>query len=321
MYRFIKWYYLIAVILIFSACKKDVLHFKKVQQLETYSIDDRLHKIYFTDDRNGYIVGGVRFDKGVILSSHDGGNTWQRSIIPAVGKAIFGITSSPKGEIYAISFDGRFINSSDTGKHWTVKQVNYEAYKDIAFPAANHCVLIGGVSFSIGYLVHIDSSGNTLKRADPNYELNDVEMQTPAVGYIVGHGVVQKSIDSGYTWRVLEVHNDNFTAVHVYGNTVWVSGYNGSMYVSYDDGDNWQRKRNGNDITLPRYRILDFIFIDAAHGYAVGEDGLVLYTDDGGNHWMEYDRFTTNALRCIIAQKNGSLLVCGDGGSLYAIMP
>lgn len=321
MFPFVKWRIVIIVLLIASGCKKDLLHFKQALRLETYSTDDRLNKIYFTDSRNGYIVGGVRFDRGVILTTHDGGITWQRSIIPAVDKEILGIASSPEGKVFAISFDGRFISSEDTGATWQVRQVGYEPYKDIIFPAANHCILAGGISFNMGYIVHMDSVGNTLRREEPHYELNDMEMRTASALYACGHGVVQKSADSGYTWRVLDIHNDNFTAVHAYDNMVWVCGYNGGMFVSYNGGDSWERKRNGNDITLPRYRLLDFVFIDDAHGYAVGEDGLIIYTDDGGNHWSEFDRFTDKALRSIIAMKDGRLLVCGDDGSLYQIKP
>lgn len=321
MHCFIKWYLLFTLVIFIAGCKKDLLHLKKVQQIETFSSDDRLHKIYFTDAKNGFIVGGSRFDRGIILSTHDSGKTWVREIIQNADKAIFGISSSPSGILCAISFDGRFIKSTDAGQNWKVAQLNYEPYKDLAFSSSNHCILIGGVSYSIGYLVNTDSAGLTIKREEPTYELNDIEMQTASVGYISGYGVVQKTEDSGFHWRVLNVHNDNFSAIHAYGNTVWICGYNGSMFVSYDGGDSWQRKRNGNDITLPRYRFLDFIFIDAAHGFAIGEDGLLVYTNDGGDHWMEYDRFTTQTLRSIVALNNGKLMVCGDNGSLFSIEP
>ena len=79
--------------------------------------------------------------------------------------------------------------------------------------------------------------------------------------------------------------------------------------------------RDGNNFTKPRYHLLDLLFTDNQHGYAIGENGLFIYTDDGGHHWMEFERFTDDALRCIISRKDGSLFVCGDHGALYKVYP
>src|SRR5690606_18769225 len=125
------------------------------------------------------------------------------------------------------------------------------------------------------------------------HELNDIETLDGKTAYICGYGVVYTSTDSMRTWQMLPVKNDNFTAIHAYANhTVWTCGYNGSIFCSKDGGAHWERKRNGNDATKSRYRLLDIAFTDPLHGYAIGENGLVIYTDDGGTHWMEYQSFT-----------------------------
>ena len=71
---------------------------------------------------------------------------------------------------------------------------------------------------------------------------------------------------------------------------------------------------------LKRYFLQDILFVNDQEGYAVGEGGLVIYTPDGGNHWEEFDRFTSATLLAITACPNGDLLVCGDGGVVYRLL-
>lgn len=309
-------------LLIMAGCKKDLLHWQKTERLDTPATTDRFNKIFFTDDTTGFVIGGSRFERGVILQTTNGGRSWTYLSDAQADKSLFGITSAPSGTIYTISFDGRFLKSWDNGNNWSFSQLYYEPYKDLAFVNDHHGILIGGVSFNIGYLEHIDSNGNKLSDDNPDYELNDLEMIDGKTGYISGYGVVQKTTDSGYTWSVQDIRNDNFTAIHAYGaDEAWTCGYNGSIFHTANGGTTWERMRNGNNITLPHYRLLDIAFTDPAHGFAVGEDGLVIYTDDGGTHWMEFDRFTDAALRCLWRNADGSLFVCGDDGSLYRIIP
>jgi photosystem II stability/assembly factor-like uncharacterized protein len=79
--------------------------------------------------------------------------------------------------------------------------------------------------------------------------------------------------------------------------------------------------RNGNDLTRPHYSLHDILFTNRYRGFAVGEGGALIYTDDGGHHWMEYERFTDVTLRSMYLAKDGSLLICGDNGSLYRVRP
>jgi photosystem II stability/assembly factor-like uncharacterized protein len=53
----------------------------------------------------------------------------------------------------------------------------------------------------------------------------------------------------------------------------------------------------------------------------VGEKGLVIYTDDGGEHWSEYDSFTKENLRFISVCPDGKLIVGGEAGALFRLAP
>jgi photosystem II stability/assembly factor-like uncharacterized protein len=66
---------------------------------------------------------------------------------------------------------------------------------------------------------------------------------------------------------------------------------------------------------------MDIKFRDRTNGWAVGEDGAVLQTDDGGKHWMECERFTNNLLTSIAIKSDGSLVIVGDNGTIFKLYP
>ncbi|MEI8279671.1 MAG: hypothetical protein WCG87_07885 [Bacteroidota bacterium] len=307
-------------ILFFVSCKKDLLHWQKAQKIET-NTTDRLNKILFINDTIGFIVGGQRFATTTILSTTNGGSSWQTNSFPQAGKALYGITQSASGIIYAIGFEGKMMTSNDTGKSWNDHQIGYEVpYTGVAFADAHRGILIGGINFESGFLVHINDNGVISRQDSLAYQLNDIEMPSASTGYIAGYGVIMKTTDSSSTWNLLNINNDNFEAVFCRSeNDVWTCGYGGSIYHTTNGGDSWEQMRNGNDINIPRYHLFDIIFKDALNGWAVGENGLVIHTDDGGHHWMEYDKFTDHIIRSVAFSPNGDLLMAGDMGTVYRL--
>ncbi|MGN6567997.1 MAG: YCF48-related protein [Flavipsychrobacter sp.] len=305
--------------LLFAGCKKDLLHFSKVQKIESYTTQDRLSRIIFVNDKLGYVVGGQRFDSCIILTTRDGGYTYNIASFPDAGKCLYGVAQSLSGATYAVGFDGKLLWSAN-GTDWTYRQMWFLPFNDIAFIDAQHGIGIGGVSFQSGFRFYIDTAGSKLQYDSLAYQLNRIKMADNETGYITGYGVVQKTSDGGKTWMILNVIGDNFTGIDVHSPTdVWICGYAGSVYHTTDGGKSWKSLRNGNDIKVPDFHLNDIYFQDDVNGWAVGENGIVLHTDDGGNHWMEYDNFTHNALRSIVPCPNGDLMVAGDNGALYRL--
>ena len=312
----------VIIILSIASCRKDLVHWQRVEKIETFTNTERLNKIFFINDSVGFVVGGERFNKSTILKTTDGGKTWTYRNIAETPKSIYSITLSPDGAIYAIGFDGKVLRSANEGEDWTFRQIWYAPYKDIAFTNSNRGIIVGGVSFNEGIMSFIDSNANASPFDSLGYELNDIEMIDGKTGYVSGLGLILKTTDSGYTWQMQNIQDDNFKAVKAYGaDEAWTCGYNGSIFHTTNGGQSWERMRNGNNITKPSYKLLDILFTDPLHGYAVGEGGLFIYSDDGGKHWMELERFTDAALRCIVSKQDGSLMVCGDNGALYRVRP
>lgn len=307
------------ILLLFASCKKDLLHYKSVQQLDTHTTADRLDRILFIDNNNGFIVGGQRFSNACILRTTDGGYRWSYGSYPAAGKEMFGIVASAKGNLYSIGLDGKLLSSTDTGNSWQFNQLRYLPYTDMAFIDSNHIQLVGGESFNSGLRSLLDIRNNSVTYDSLSYQLNKVKFISATTGYTCGYGIALKSTDGGTTWNFLPVQGDDFTGMTIQGNDIWLCGYNGCVFHSGDAGANWERLRNGNDITLIKYNLQDIIFKDKLNGWAVGENGVVIHSVDGGHNWSQYDQFTTNGLMCINICANGDLLVAGYNGTLYRL--
>lgn len=305
---------------LFAGCKKDLLHWDKVQRLESHTTY-RLNKIYFVNATTGFVLGGDRFQQADMLTTRDGGRTWTHRTFPEAGKGLYGMTQAPSGMLYVLGFDGKLLLSADTGDTWSFRQLDYLPVKTLAFNGNGEGIVVGGISFDQGFRLTISGDGQRLIRDSVGYEMNDIRMADAVTGYISGYGVVLKTTDGGRSWAFMSLHNDNFTALDCHDkNLVWTCGYEGSIWKTANGGQSWEQLRNGNDLTRKKYHLLDILFLDNNHGYAVGENGAVIWSDDGGRHWMEFARFTDATLRSIAAAPDGSLLVAGDNGVFYRLV-
>ena len=311
----------ILLLCLLASCKKDLLHYHAVQQIASHADTDRLNKVLMLDGQHGIIAGGKWYTEAVILTTADGGDTWQRQTFYDVGHLLNSATVAPDGTIYCTGFEGKLMFSADTGKTWTFRQMEHYYFRDLSFRNNSEAVLVGGISFGSGMRLRIGREGEPMQRDSFTYQLNQVRMADQQTGYICGFGIFLKTTDGGQHWTIKDVNGDNFIAMDVKGNDVWLCGTNGSIFHSADAGEHWGRLRNGNDITARRYRLWDIKFADNTHGWAVGENGVVLYSDDGGHHWMEFDQFTTNNLLSIALLPEGRVLVTGDNGAIFKLTP
>ena len=302
-----------------SACKKDVLHWQKMQPVNS-GTTSRLNHIRFLDDTVCLVGGGLQFDKAEILRSVDGGYIWTNYSYPQSGKGIYGMTITSRGDIFTSGTDGTILHSVDRGQNFSFGRIGTWAfYVGASFPTPDTGIFVSTILERGCTITRIDSSFNILDSKDYLFGANDIYMVSGTVGYMVGYGAVLKTTDRGDNWSFLEPHDDNFTAMDIHGDEIWMCGANGGIYHTLDAGSNWQRYRNGNDITLPHYGLRCIVFKDEFNGWAAGDDGILIHTDDGGRHWAQYDRFTSWTIRSIALCPNSDLLVVGDNGTMFRL--
>jgi photosystem II stability/assembly factor-like uncharacterized protein/tetratricopeptide (TPR) repeat protein len=114
----------------------------------------------------------------------------------------------------------------------------------------------------------------------------------------------------------------DFYAVHSRGEHVWVAGRPGSIVLhSRDRGRTWDVRHTGQSLALH-----GIFFLTEQRGWAVGELGTVLGTDDGGKSWtVQRKGGNRAALLCIHARRAGipletMALVGGDEGYLVTAL-
>lgn len=323
-YRTMRGYriiYLFLAITFFASCKKDLLHLHKVQLLKS-NTSCQLNHIRFASSNVCIAAGGTSFYQSAIVRSEDGGYTWTASSSADAPKEMYGMGISPNDNIYLSGVDGDILHSKDSGKTWQFNRINnWNQYVGGIFASPDTGIFVSSILQRQCTITRIDSSFNIIDQQTFLFGLNNIYMVSPTTGYIIGYGTVMKTTNTGKTWNFLNVNGDNFRAMDIHGDEIWMCGYMGSVCHSTDGGNTWQTLRDGNNFTLPRYYMMDILFTDEQNGWAVCDDGRLIYTDDGGNHWAEYDRFTTNSLRSITLCPNGDLLTCGDNGVIYRITP
>jgi len=102
--------------------------------------------------------------------------------------------------------------------------------------------------------------------------------------------------DDAKTWRQAKVPTRmTFTAVAAVDAQIWAVGHEGVIVHSADGGEHWELQRQdawkpatGSAMRDPQQGgpLLDVLFTDIRHGYAVGAYSVALKTDDGGANWQ-----------------------------------
>lgn len=226
-----------------------------------------LNRVRFTDPRTGLVFGdgSDQFPTGV-FQTKNGGKTWEP--VPGPRCSTWYAGSFLKGEAEPSGILAGAWNALAT-------------YRDGRFSKAEVDDL-GGRSLLGTYL-------------------------TPQRAFAVGQGgllLVSKTQGARYAYADLKCSPElraslDFHGIHGHGDHVWVVGKPGSViWHSGDQGTSWKMQKTGSPLPLHGVH-----FVDAAHGWAVGEMGVILATLDGGNTWkMQRQAGKRAALMLVHAQ-------------------
>jgi photosystem II stability/assembly factor-like uncharacterized protein len=193
---------------------------------------------------------------GTVLITRDAGLTWQPGT-PITDKALLGVSCSGKASI-AVGQSGTI----------QIKPVDGD-WQEVS-------------SGSDQRLLSVDANDQGL---------------AVAVG---GFGAVLRSSDAGATWEPIsfdwEAILNDFLEPHIYDvavfedNTILLVGEFELVIRSADGGDTWEVVNKADSSLAGIY------FSDRQTGYAAGQDGKVLKTDDGGLTWQNLETPTRENL-------------------------
>ena len=266
-------------------------------RLQSTGVDCPLHSIYFLDRRNGWAVGGyahpfTHTGTGVVLITADGGQTWkskQQSLLPILKKVRF---FDPKHG-WAV---GCSSAASPTGLFRT--ETGGRAWNPV--PGAEQAGWSNGdfLDLKTGALAGQDGSaaevrsGRISASTTPRFGLRDsqaIQLVPPHYGWLVGKGgLTMLTRDLGHTWQTPQTPMPagtsgqfDFRDVSVRNTKVWIAGSPGTrVFFTPDAGLSWRTFDTRQNAPLRAIH-----FADDLHGWAVGDFGTILATEDGGQTW------------------------------------
>ena len=257
---------------------------KLVAVSTTVNLDD----VHF-DGRTVWAVGGYigsqsGTSQAVLLKSTDGGESWQSQVFNSLPR-LFGVQSNSGRLIcwgdYSPSLRSSVFVSDDGGQTWRA------AVKGLGHAAAAHSNPSGRILAFDVLGRAVDSNGMSEMISTPNRR---VRMLTslPAGWLAGGEGGELMTSRDGANWSDIDLPLQpasqslcDWQAVASNGNHLWIVGSPGSLVLrSEDGGHTWVSSPTGQ--SLPLHKLC---FIDQQRGWAVGAQGTILATRDGGRSW------------------------------------
>lgn len=255
------------------------------------SFVERWNAISFFDTTHGIVVG----DHGVVVTTANGGMNWLWHNIPGGQKCLCALHIGP-GNIYVGADSGWVYHSLDTGKTWASEKISLWPIRSL-FRWRDQ-VIIGVSAYALTpYSLCTQAVAPSLPWNEtilPYFQGLGSEAfsgefcNSGGAIFIVGvqgdlraaPSIIRKTM-SDTTWHVVS------TGILLDGTLLGISapsasvifacGSNGMIFKTTNGGDTWTAA------TVPTTRTMNAIyFYNERRGFAVGDSGTILYTNNGG---------------------------------------
>lgn len=270
--------------------------------LQYQSKEAGVFEIKFANPDSGWAVG----NNGTILHTSDRGTTWKRQI-SGTTEVLTGLSIIDANTAWVSGASGTILHTGDGGKAWNSQEVNTKiAIPDITFVDKQH-----GWAIGYGTIFSTNDGGNTwqLQRSGDWKQLSSVLFANKNLGWITVGPVILRTIDGGKTWDETIPPSQGKVAGLSFVDTQhgWVAksrGEEGSIVQvlnhdklssesfilsTSDGGANWQELFHVKSKTDHSAWVLNIFFVDLLRGWAVGRNGLLLRTTDGGKTWTRLE--------------------------------
>ena len=261
------------------------------------------HERLFEIDRQGNKIVAVG-DRGLVLRSNDGGETWERDNLPEP-TALLGVAFAGDKTV-AVGQEGK-IYVHTPGSGWKkVESTTKERLLNVAGNTSGLLVAVG----AFGAVIRSTDFGSTWQNAQPKWlEIGDADAGGGALTGAAGEPTI-------YAVQVLE------------DGTVFIGGEL-SFIVRSTGGEDWtlvnQAKASEEEIA-PSINAISIR--NDGTGFAVGQAGTILRTSDGGATWNAVNSSTSANLLSVASLKSGEVVAVGmrttirsdDGGNTWKAM-
>jgi photosystem II stability/assembly factor-like uncharacterized protein len=228
---------------------------------------NKLRSVFFTDSNNGWAVG-YGWEGGNIIYTTNGGQYWNRRTYPGAECYSVQFVDNNVGWVVGVLNDSAAIfNTTDNGITWTkLSQGRLENYllSDICFTNSDTGTIVGRVN-GIG----------------------------TGCG---GGGIILTTTNSGNNWTEIQV--DKVISISLINKiNIWVTGYSYAWIGGHCLSQRIIKKSTDAGITWPEEFVsttdnllADVKFVDENNGWAVGDNGTILHTSNGGVTFIDEEQ-------------------------------
>ncbi len=251
---------------------------------EVMGLVNTLNDVFFWDAQTGWAVG----EKGTILHTDNGGETWQRQESPlaaSLDKVTFvdAQTGWILGASWPRSFHKEFLlHTKDGGQTWMQQDLPIpEDIIDTAWSDASTGWLV--TEYYDFHVFHTTDGGKTWQRQTLPPSESYVESITctdSLHAWIAARDTIFRTADGGKTWTTQYPGLDAVTLVtFIDAQTGWAfGGHNRAIAKTANGGQTWQVQQ------AQMNSVQDAQFLDPKTGWALSY-GSLLATTDGGITW------------------------------------
>jgi photosystem II stability/assembly factor-like uncharacterized protein len=260
---------------------------------------------------------------GILISliSCSGPDTQQR-VQKKWYEDLFSVSFPTEKDGWACGRNGTVLHTADGGKTWARQNCGTDfMLVSIYFKDSQNGWAVG----EEGMILYTTDGGKTWeKQKSPvPYILMKVFFVTPLKGWIVTEQThILSTEDGGKTWQV-QFKDEDFILKSIsfcdplHG---WAVGEYGYIYSTKDGGKTWKKQAGHFEITKAADEIVggnylfDVVAVDPETAWAVGIDGTVTKTTDGGKTWQNVvTGVPKTKLFCVASDRTDTILFGGDG--------
>lgn len=285
------------------------------------SVDYRINDILFINENIGFAVGGDRFNDGYILKTKDAGEHWARIEEEKFSKEVsfqtfnsIDFLNDSIGEV--VGHGGKIARTVDGGNTWDlILNGTWNNFYDVALLSEKKSVIASGSAYNKGHFFNSSEFWYSFDIVKTDYAVRDITFVNNLIGYSAGYGYVNKTVDGGETWTVLDITGDYFFNMDFVNTEVgYVCGWEGSIFKTLDGGKTWENVHGVNQAFSRRHHFENIDFIDENTGIVCGYNGEVLYTNNGGEKWFSIETNTDIDFHSIYFLNKNTAFVGGKEG-------
>lgn len=255
---------------------------------------DFFSSVYFTSANTGYISGGGGgMGTGLILKTTNGGVSWA-SVNSGAIYPMFGIFFVNELTGFAAGSFGRIMKTTDAGANWTTQIVTSSNLGPVFFINAN-----------VGYISGNDSTILKTTNGGTNwYKIQHAGRSYNGLMYFINENTgfsctnldgLKKTTNGGSSWFI---SNNNYiwsSVRFINSTTGFICGDNGKVYKTTNTGSSWFN----TTYAYVEQGLSDIYFADSLKGVAVGSEGFIRKSSDGGLNWSSVNNNVRDSLYSI----------------------